>query len=78
LLEEESQVSRVACPRHHKARSGLPHSCSMRWWAPRYTCKEIEKMSKWSVQLVPCSAQWNCSCCALHFLFQRLNQTRSQ
>jgi len=30
FLGEELQVASVACPRHHKTRSGLPHSCAMR------------------------------------------------
>jgi len=44
FLGEELTVVRVACPCHHKTRSGPPpYSCVMLKWAPKYICKEMRR-----------------------------------
>jgi len=56
FLGEELRVVRVACPRHHKTRSGPPYSCVMLNEHQNLLKKEIKKMCKWNAPLVSCSA----------------------
>ena len=74
LFLEELRVGSIACPRHHdhKTRSGLPHSCAMRYRTEHPGIGELRK-DREDVQVERTTCPMQCpvdlfSCCALHFL----------